>query len=176
MAAARELAIVLRHQDRHGEAQRLMAAAAADVEATGLRTDAAAAAYAQMLCTPAYTAARAGQRTEALAMVEEARRSARRLPEALPPGRLFPFSPAAVDPYADGVHWDLGDAGAALEAGKDLRPAQFPTAERALGGRHARGAPRHATGCGKSGQGVWAPAGVGSRESRSWPKVIFSSS
>lgn len=28
------------------------------------------------------------------------------------------------------VHWALGDAGTALEAGKDLRSAQFPTAER----------------------------------------------
>ncbi len=27
------------------------------------------------------------------------------------------------------MHWALGDAGAALEAGKDLRAAQFPTAE-----------------------------------------------
>ncbi|GAA0902884.1 hypothetical protein GCM10009574_091870 [Streptomyces asiaticus] len=27
------------------------------------------------------------------------------------------------------MHWALGDAGAALEAGKDLRPAQFPTVE-----------------------------------------------
>ncbi|MGW2103810.1 helix-turn-helix domain-containing protein [Streptomyces olivaceoviridis] len=129
-AAARELAIVLRHQDRHGEARRLMTSAAADVEATGLRTDAAAAAYAQMLCTLAYTAARGGQRAEALAMVEEARRSARRLPGTPPPGRLFPISPAAVGLYAVGVHWALGDAGAALEAGKDLRPEQFPTAER----------------------------------------------
>ncbi|MEW2265524.1 transcriptional regulator [Streptomyces sp. NPDC047853] len=129
-AAARELAIVLRHQDRHGEAQRLMTSAATDVETTGLRTAAAAAAYAQMLCTLAYTAARGGRRAEALAMVEEARRSARRLPGPPPPGRLFPISRAAVDLYAVGVHWALGDAGAALEAGKDLRPDQFPTAER----------------------------------------------
>ncbi|MDR6980726.1 hypothetical protein J2X68_007468 [Streptomyces sp. 3330] len=129
-AASRELAIVPRHQDRHGEAQRLMTSAAADVEAPGLRTDAAAAAYAQMLCTLAYTAARGGQRAQALAMVEEARHSARRLPQAPPPGRLLPISPAAVDLYAVGVHWALGDAGAALEAGKDLRPDQFPTAER----------------------------------------------
>ncbi|MEW2574581.1 helix-turn-helix transcriptional regulator [Streptomyces sp. NPDC047070] len=129
-AAARELAIVLRHQDRHGQAQRLMASAAADVEATGLRTDAAAAAYAQMLCTLAYTAARGGQRGEALAMVTEARRSARRLPQTPPPGGLFPISAAAVGLYAVGVHWALGDAGAALDAGKDLRPEQFPTAER----------------------------------------------
>ncbi|MET7816082.1 helix-turn-helix transcriptional regulator [Streptomyces sp. NPDC005395] len=129
-AAARELAIVLRHQDRHGDAQRLMTSAPADVEATGLRTDASAAAYAQMLCTLAYTAARGGHRAEALSMVEEARRSARRLPGTPPPGRLFPISPAAVDLYAVGVHWALGDAGAALEAGKDLRADQFPTAER----------------------------------------------
>ncbi len=129
-AAAREMAIVWRHEGRHGEAQRLMTSAAADVEATGLRTGASAAAYAQMLCTLAYTAARGGQRADALAMTEEARRAARRLPETPPPGRLFPIHPAAVDLYAAGVHWALGDAGAALEAGKDLRPEQFTTAER----------------------------------------------
>ncbi|MGI5405099.1 helix-turn-helix domain-containing protein [Streptomyces sp. CA-135486] len=129
-AAARELAIVLRHQDQNAAAQRLMSSAAADVEATGLRTGASAAAYAQMLCTLAYTAARGGQRTDALAMIEEARRAARQLPPTAPAGRLFPLSPAAVDLYAVGVHWALGDAGAALEAGKNLRAAQFPTAER----------------------------------------------
>lgn len=129
-AAAREWAIVLRHQDQHADAQRVMSLAAAKVEATGLRTDAAASAYAQMLCTLAYTAARGGQRAEALAMTEEARRAACRLPETAPTGRLFPISPAAVDLYAVGVHWALGDAGAALEAGKDLRASQFPTAER----------------------------------------------
>lgn len=129
-AAARELAIVLRHQDQHAAAQLIMTTAASEVEATGLRTPASSAAYAQMLCTLAYTAARAGQRTDALAMTEEARRAARRLPDVAPAGRLFPISPAAVDLYAVGIHWALGDAGAALEAGKNLRAAQFPTAER----------------------------------------------
>ncbi|MEV7416605.1 helix-turn-helix transcriptional regulator [Streptomyces sp. NPDC089919] len=129
-AAARELAIVLRHQDQNAAAQRLMTGAAGDVETTGLRTDAATAAYAQMLCTLAYTAARGGQRSDALAMIEEACRAARRLPQAVPAGRLFPVTPAAVDLYAVGVHWALGDAGAALEAGKNLRAGQFNTAER----------------------------------------------
>jgi transcriptional regulator with XRE-family HTH domain len=129
-AACRELSIVLRHQDQGPAAQRLMVRAAADVEATGLRTGAAAAAYAQMLCTLAYTAARGGQRADALAMTEEARRAARRLPEVAPTGRLFTISPAAVDLYAVGVHWALGDAGAALEAGRNLRAEQFPTPER----------------------------------------------
>ena len=63
-------------------------------------------------------------------MTEEAYLAARRLPQVVPPGRLFNLSPAAVDLYAVGVHWALGDAGAALEAGKNLRPGQFPTAER----------------------------------------------
>lgn len=129
-AAARELAIVLRHQHRGDTAQRLVAAAATRVEATGLRTDASAAAYAQLLCTLAYTAARSGVRAEALSMAEEARRAARRLPPVSPSGRLFALTPAAVDLYAVGVHWALGDAGAALEAGRNLRPEQFPTAER----------------------------------------------
>jgi hypothetical protein len=129
-AAVRELAIVLRHQDRNQEAQRLMTSAASGVEATGLRTDAAASAYAQMLCTLAYTAARGGQRAEALAMTEEARRAARRLPQTPPTGRLFPVSQATVDLYAVGVHWALGDAGTALEAGRDLRPEHFSTPER----------------------------------------------
>ena len=129
-AAARELAIVLRHQGQAEAAQRLMVSAATAVEATGLRTQAQSAAYAQMLCTLAYTAAVAGQRTDALAMTEEARRAARELPVVVPPGRLFTVSPAAVDLYAVGVHWALGDAGAALDAGKNLQPAQFPTAER----------------------------------------------
>ncbi|MEV0263161.1 helix-turn-helix transcriptional regulator [Streptomyces sp. NPDC050617] len=129
-AAAREVAIVLRHQDRGAEAQRIMASAAAAVEATGLRTDASTAAYAQMLCTLAYTAARSRDRTEALATAEEARRAARRLPSTAPAGRLFPISPAGVDLYTVSVHWALGDAGAALEAGKHLRPQQFATPER----------------------------------------------
>ena len=63
-------------------------------------------------------------------MTMEARRAAARLSETAPAGRLFPISPAAVDLYAVGVHRALGDAGAVLEVGKDLRPAHFPTAER----------------------------------------------
>lgn len=129
-AAAREVAIVLRHQDQNAAAQHIMTAAAANIETTGLRTDASAAAYAQMLCTLAYTAARGGKRAEALAMTEEAHRAARRLPALAPSGRLLPVTPAAVDLYTVGVNWALGDAGAALEAGRNLRAEQFPTAER----------------------------------------------
>ncbi|MFH7594563.1 transcriptional regulator [Streptomyces racemochromogenes] len=129
-AAARELAAVLRHQGQEAAAQRHIAAAAARVEATGLTTDAQASAYAQMLCTTAYTAAVAEDRDRALAMIREASRAARGLPDRAPAGRLFPITPASVDLYAVGVHWALGDAGTAIEAGRNLRAEQFATAER----------------------------------------------
>ncbi len=129
-AAARELSIVLRHQDQPAAAERHILDAVSKVENTGLRTDAQASAYAQMLCTTSYTAARAGDRDQSLTMIREAARAARGLPSAPPEGRWFPVTPAAVDLYAVGVHWALGDAGAALEAGRDLRESQFATAER----------------------------------------------
>ncbi|MEW1639826.1 helix-turn-helix transcriptional regulator [Streptomyces sp. NPDC093801] len=129
-AAARELAAVLRHQGQETAAQRHIEAAAVRVEATGLATDAQASAYAQMLCTTAYTAAVAGNRDQALAMIREASHAARNLPDQAPSGRLFPITPASVDLYAVGVHWALGDAGTALEVGRNLQPGQFATAER----------------------------------------------
>ncbi|MFE7129426.1 hypothetical protein ACFVIM_01020 [Streptomyces sp. NPDC057638] len=63
-------------------------------------------------------------------MITEARQAAHRLPDIAPTDRLFRISPAGADRYAVGVHWALGDAGAALEAGRHLRPEQFPTPER----------------------------------------------
>ncbi|WP_432001558.1 helix-turn-helix domain-containing protein [Streptomyces sioyaensis] len=129
-AAARELSIVLRHQDQPTAAERHILDAVAAVEKTGLRTDAQRSAYAQMLCTTSYTAARAGRRDQALTMVRDAAGAARDLPAVAPEGRLFPVTPAAVDLYAVGVHWALGDAGAALQAGRDLREGQFATPER----------------------------------------------
>ncbi|WP_323184761.1 transcriptional regulator [Streptomyces virginiae] len=129
-AATRELAAVLRHQGQEAAAQQHIEAAVARVEATGLTTDAQASAFAQMLCSTAYTAAIARDRDQALAMIREAARAARDLPDVAPAGRLFPVTPAAVDLYAVGVHWALGDAGTALEVGRNLHADRFPTIER----------------------------------------------
>ncbi|MGX4735066.1 transcriptional regulator [Kitasatospora griseola] len=129
-AAARESSIILRHQGEAAAAQHHIMAAVARIEATGLKTDAQSSAYAQMLCTQAYTHAVAGDRAQALTMLQEARRAARSLPAQAPDGRLFPLTPAAVQLYAVGVHWALGDAGAALDVGRTLHPGQFRTAER----------------------------------------------
>ncbi|MGW2615151.1 hypothetical protein [Streptomyces sp. NPDC001500] len=133
-ATAQELAIVLRHQDQHGAAQRLMSSATDGLEASGLRTEPAAAAYAQMLCTVAYTAVRAGQRSEALAMTAEARRAVRRLPQVAPPGRLFAISPAVVDLYAS-------TCGHSVRRRRTRRREQ--PAARAVPDRRAQGTPGH---------------------------------
>ncbi|MEU6211853.1 helix-turn-helix transcriptional regulator [Streptomyces sp. NPDC047023] len=129
-AAARELAAVLRHQGQEAAAQQHIEAAVARVEATGLTTGAQASAFAQMLCSSAYTAAVAQDRDQALALIKLAARAARDLPAVAPAGRLFPLTPAAVDLYSVSVHWALGDAGTALEAGRNLHADQFPTIER----------------------------------------------
>ncbi|MFI1933939.1 hypothetical protein [Streptomyces sp. NPDC020330] len=51
------------------------------MEATGLKTTAQAATFAQMLCTVAYAAAQAGDRDRALEMIGAAERAAKLLPE-----------------------------------------------------------------------------------------------
>lgn len=129
-AAARSLGIVLRHEGRQQIADRVTLDAATRWEATGLVTPAQSATYAQMLCTCAYNAAQAGDRDRSLEMIAEAEQAAGRLPAHTVTGQRFTVTPAQVTLYRVGVHWSLGDAGAALHAGRDLHPAQFPTPER----------------------------------------------
>lgn len=120
----------MRHEGRQQIADRVTLDAATRLEATGLVTPAQSATYAQMLCTCAYNAAQAGDRDRALEMIAEAEQAAARLPAHTVTGQRFTVTPAQVTLYRVGVHWSLGDAGAALHAGRDLHPAQFPTPER----------------------------------------------
>ncbi|MFJ5115364.1 helix-turn-helix domain-containing protein [Streptomyces sp. NPDC088551] len=129
-ASARAFSIVLRHQGRADTAQRVTLHAASQVEATGLTTPAQAAAFAQMLCTVSYAAAEAGDRVRALEMIGEAERAAALLPEPAVGPQSFTVTPASVSLYKVGVLRSLGDAGAAVHAGRNLRAAQFRTAER----------------------------------------------
>lgn len=129
-AAAREMAVVLRHQRQERFARRMITDAAVKLEAAGLTTDAQRSGYSQMLCTTAYTAAQAGDRDQALTMIREAAAAARGLPVVAPESRLFSVTPAAVDAYAVSVHWALGDCGTALDIGGKLHPQQLATAER----------------------------------------------
>lgn len=129
-ASARALGIVLRHEGRQRIADQITLTAAGRLEATGLVTPAQSAAYAQMLCTCAYNAAQAGDRDRALELIIEAEQAAARLPDHPVDGQSFTVTPAQVTLYRVGVHWSLGDAGAALYAGRMLHPGQFSTPER----------------------------------------------
>ncbi|TDD80170.1 helix-turn-helix domain-containing protein [Actinomadura rubrisoli] len=133
-AAARSLGIVLRHEGHEAVAQRLTMQAVARLDRTGLTTPTQIAAYAQTLCTTAYNASLADDRDSALEMMAEARRAARGLPTQMPArpttAHRFKITLPQVALYEVGVRWGLGDAGAALTAGRDLRPEQFATAER----------------------------------------------
>jgi hypothetical protein len=129
-ASARCLSIVLRHEGRQQIADRITLDAAVILERTGLVTPAEAATYAQMLCTCAYNAAQAGKRDRALEMVADAEHAVARLPPRAVPGQPFSVTSAQVALYRVGVHWSLGDAGAALTVGSRLHPRQFSTPER----------------------------------------------
>ncbi|MEV6986665.1 helix-turn-helix transcriptional regulator [Sphaerisporangium sp. NPDC051017] len=125
--AARCLSIVLRHEGRGPAADQVTLRAIALLESTGLTQPAQAAAYAQMLCTGAYNSAQVGDRDRALEMIKAASRAAH-LPAR--PGIPHAISPAHVTGYEISVHWSLGDAGAALHAGRRVHPSQLPTPER----------------------------------------------
>jgi transcriptional regulator with XRE-family HTH domain len=129
-AASRSLGFVLRHEGRHRIADHVTLQAASRLESAGLATPAEFAAYAQLLCTCAYNAAQAGDRDRALEFISDAGRAAARLPREVATGQPFTVTPAQVTLYKVGVHWALGDSGTAIEAGRGLRPAQFPTPER----------------------------------------------
>jgi transcriptional regulator with XRE-family HTH domain len=127
-AAARCLSVVLRHDNQVALADRVALDAATRLEATGLHTHAQRAAFARMLCTCGYTAAQVGDRSRALELIGDAGRAAAGLLARPVPGRSV--TPAQVALYEVSVHWSLGDAGAAIAAGRGVRAADLPTAER----------------------------------------------
>jgi transcriptional regulator with XRE-family HTH domain len=128
--AARSLAIVLRHEGRQDLAAEVTRAAAGRLTGSGLRTITAANALAQVLCTAAYSAAQAGDRDQADAMITEAGKAARHVPASAAGLPRFPVTLPQVTLYQVGIWWSLGEPGAALQAARGLRPAQFPTPER----------------------------------------------
>jgi hypothetical protein len=99
-ASARCLSIVLRHEGREQIADRIT-----------------------------LDAAQAGDRDRALEMIADAEHAVIRLP-AFRQDQPFNVSAAHVALYRVGVHWSLGDAGAAVNVGRRLHPGQFPTPER----------------------------------------------
>jgi tetratricopeptide (TPR) repeat protein len=129
-AAARPLAFVLRHDRRQGLAAEVTDAAACRLADGGVRSAREANALALVLCTSAYSTAQAGDRDRAIELIEEADRAASRVPASLPGAYPYPVTAAQVALYRLGVHWSLGETGAALRAARGLHPTQFPTPER----------------------------------------------
>src|ERR1700678_1623267 len=129
--AARSTAVVLRHEGRQDLAASVTRAAADRLAGTGLRAAGTANALAQILCTGAYSAAQAGERDEAAVMIAEVRDIVRRVPSAAARDvACTTVTPEQVSLYEVGIWWSLGEPGAALNAARGLRPAQFPTPER----------------------------------------------
>ena len=124
-ASARALGMMLRTTGRYRPAAQVVDRAASHLESTGLRTPSHAGMYVRLLCTSAYTSAGAGDQAQALDRLGEAERAARRL-IPLQAQTALPF----VWLYRVNIHCVLGDPGAGLHAGRDLREAMYPTAER----------------------------------------------
>ncbi|MBC2875483.1 MULTISPECIES: helix-turn-helix domain-containing protein [Streptomyces] len=124
--ATRVLAITMRRSGRWSSAVRLLSQEAAELDAEQDRTGAV---RTTLLLTAAYSAATGGDRSTALALLEEAEEHARRLPGV--PG-LFTVeaSQAQVDVYRIGVFNALGTPDEGVKAVTGLNFAGLPTAER----------------------------------------------
>lgn len=124
--ATRVLAITMRRSGRCSSAVHLLTRQAAELDAAQDRTGAV---RTTLLLTAAYSAATGGDRTTALALLDEAQGNAERLPEV--PG-LFTVeaSRTQVDVYRIGVLNALGtpDEGVKIAAGLQIH--RMPTAER----------------------------------------------
>lgn len=128
-AADRGLSIVLRHEGNFATANLVSLRAANRIERTGLVNVRQAVSYVQVMSTHAYTAAQNNDRSGALAAIAEAERVAAHLERHLSAdvGRR---ATANARLYRVGVHWSLGDAGTAVEAGQRVDAAALPTPER----------------------------------------------
>ncbi|MEU8040851.1 hypothetical protein [Streptosporangium sp. NPDC049078] len=125
-ASARAMGMMLRTTGQHDAATKVVERAADTLAVMGLRKAPQLGTYLRLMCTSAYTASQADDREEAFSRLAEAERAAARLtaltgkPEAEPFTRMYRMN----------IFYSLGDAGAALQVGKDLRPDMYPTPER----------------------------------------------
>lgn len=128
-AADRGLTIVLRHEGKTATANLVSLRAANLIERTGLTDARQAISYVQVMCTHAYVAAQNEDRSTALAAVGEAARAASYLRDRVPPENAGRAT-ANARMYRVSVHWALGDAGTAVEAGRQVDVRALPTPER----------------------------------------------
>ncbi|MEV0830928.1 MULTISPECIES: helix-turn-helix transcriptional regulator [Streptosporangiaceae] len=125
-ASARAMGMMLRTGGRHAAATQVVGRAADTLEVMGLRTAPQLGMYLRLMCTSAYAQSQAGDRKEAFARLADAERAAERLAALTGKADALPF----VRMYRVNLNYALGDAGAAVRAGQDLRPEMYRTPER----------------------------------------------
>lgn len=125
-AASRRISIAMRRQGHHRAAVTILTSTALEMD-TGNpeRPTSSLAAYASLLSTAAYTAAKAGQQHQALELISEAAAAASHLPPRTPG-----FDADYATQYQIGVSTSLGDPAAALGHAARLDPRALPTAQR----------------------------------------------
>ncbi|SDT74544.1 helix-turn-helix domain-containing protein [Actinoplanes derwentensis] len=129
-AATHVLAITMRRDGHHTAALDLLTGTAEQLDilhATPVPVTLAA--YGNLMCTAAYTAAQAGNPGAADTYIREAGAAADQL-DNHPPAGLIPFTATTVAMYRISVHTTLGETGTALQHAASINPALLPTPER----------------------------------------------
>jgi len=125
-AASRRVSIAMRRQGHHQAAVTILTSTALDLDIGSPGAPASdIAAYASLLSTAAYTAAKAGREHQALELISEAAAAAARLPAGTPG-----FDADYVTQYQVGVRTSFGDPASALSHAARLTPGALPTAQR----------------------------------------------
>jgi hypothetical protein len=125
-AASRRVSIAMRRQGHHRAAVTILTGTALELDAGSPGAPASElAAYASLLSTAAYTAAKAGRQHQALELISEAAAAASRLPAGTPG-----FDADYVTQYQVDVRTCLGDPASALSHAAKLTPQALPTAQR----------------------------------------------
>jgi hypothetical protein len=116
----------MRRQGHHRAAVTILTSTAHQLDTSGPATPARElAAYASLLSTAAYTAAKAGCQHHALELISKAASAASRLPAG-----AASFDTAYVTQYRVGVRTCLGDPASALSHATQLNPRALPTPQR----------------------------------------------
>ncbi|MGW6396424.1 helix-turn-helix domain-containing protein [Streptomyces sp. NPDC055103] len=125
--ASRVLAITMRRSGRCSSAVRLLTHEAAQLDPAEQRTGAV---RTTLLLTAAYSAAAGGDRTTALALLDEADETVERRPQS--PGGLFTVeaTKTQVAVYRIGVHTTLGTPDEGVKVARGLNVSLMPNAER----------------------------------------------
>ncbi|MFJ6380180.1 helix-turn-helix domain-containing protein [Kitasatospora sp. NPDC092039] len=115
-----------RRQGSLARATDIVVVAAEDLLTASLPQAARLATRAELYATAAYTAAKLGDRAYAQALIQEAADSAAAASRAS--GQTDGVRGVALHEVS--VHYELGDAGRAIELARTINPAELPTAER----------------------------------------------